>query len=115
MLAARDALNLKTKIVGVVSAHGSAYAESFSSGRPVESPVSTKIADGIAFRIPELSALELIWKGVERIVQVSDIEIVESMRIMYDCTHNICEGAGASAIAAALKESSKNKGLKWRL
>jgi threonine dehydratase len=112
MLAARDALNLKTKIVGVVSAHASAYAESFSSGRPVESPVSTKIADGMACRIPELSALELIWKGVERIVQVSDTEIAESMRIMYECTHNVCEGAGAAAIAAALQESSKNKGLK---
>ena len=32
------------------------------------------------------------------------------MRIMYECTHNVCEGA--AAIAAALKESSKNKGLK---
>jgi threonine dehydratase len=112
MLAARDALNLKTKIVGVVSAHASAYAESFSSGRPVESPVSTNIADGMACRIPELSALELIWKGVERIVQVSDTEIAESMQIMYECTHNVCEGAGAAAIAAALQESSKNKGLK---
>jgi threonine dehydratase len=111
MLAARDALNLKTEIVGVVSAHASDYAESFSSGRPVESLVSTNIADGIC-RIPELSALELIWKGVERIVQVSDIEVAESMRIMYECTHNVCEGAGAAAIAAALKESSKNKGLK---
>ena len=69
MLAARDALNLKTKIVGVVSAHASAYAESFSPGRPVESPVSTKIADGIACRIPELSALALIWNGIEWIVQ----------------------------------------------
>jgi threonine dehydratase len=112
MFAARDALNLKIEIVGVVSSHASAYAESFSSGRPVESPVSTKIADGIACRIPELSALELIWKGVERIVQVSDTEIAESMRIMYECTHNVCEGAGAAAIAAALQESSKNKGLK---
>ena len=112
MLAARDTLNLKTKIVGVVCAHASAYAESFSSGRPVESPVSTKIADGIACRIHELSALELIWKGVEKIVQVSDIEIAESMRIIYECTHNFCQGAGADAIAAALKESSKNKGLK---
>ena len=112
MFAARDALNLKTKIVGVVSVHASAYAESFRSDCPVESPVSTKIADGIACRIPKLSALELIWKDVERIVQVSDIEIAESMRIMYECTHNFCEGASTAAIAGALKESSKNKGLK---
>ena len=56
--------------------------------------------------------LALIWKGIEWIVQVSDTEISESMWIIYECTHNICEGAGFAAIAAALKESSKNKGLK---
>ena len=112
MLAARDALNLKTKIVGVVSAHASAYAESFSSGSPVESPVSTKIADGMACSVPEESALELMWEGVERIVQVSDTEIAESMRMMYECTHNVCEGAGAAAIAAALQDSAKNIGKK---
>lgn len=109
MLAARDALNLKTEIVGVVSAHATAYAESFSSGRPVESPVSTKIADGMACRTPEQSALEMIWKGVTRIVKVSDSEIAEAMRMMFECTHNVCEGAGAAATAAALQESSKIK------
>jgi threonine dehydratase len=112
MLAARDALNLKTEIVGVVSAHATAYAESFSSGRPVESPVSTKIADGMACRTPEQSALEMIWKGVTRIVKVSDSEIAEAMRMMFECTHNVCEGAGAAATAAALQESSKIKGRK---
>ena len=112
MLAVRDALELNTEIVGVVSAHANTYAKSFVSRSPVESTVSTKIADGIACRVPEQSALDLIWKGVERIVQVSDTEIAESMRIMYECTHNVCEGAGAAAIAAALQESSKNKGLK---
>ena len=112
MLAARDALNLKTEIIGVVSAHANAYAKSFSSHSPIESPVSTKIADGMACSVPEESALELIWEGVERIVQVSDTEIAESMRMMYECTHNVCEGAGAAAITAALQESSKNKGRK---
>ena len=112
MLAVRDALELNTEIVGVVSAHANTYAKSFVSRSPVESTVSTKIADGIDCRVPEQSALDLIWKGVERIVQVSDTEIVESMRIMYECTHNVCEGAGAAEIAAALQESSKNKGLK---
>ena len=104
MLVARDALNLKTEIVGVVSSHASAYAESFSSGSPVVSPVSTKIADGMVCNVPEKSALELIWEGVKRIVPVSDTEISESMRMMYECTHNVCEGAGVAAIAAVLED-----------
>ena len=97
MVAVRDALKLKTKIVGVVSAHASSYAESFTRRLPVESPVNTKIADGMDSRIPEQSALELIWEGVERIVQVSDAEITEAMRILHECTHNIYEGSGAAA------------------
>ena len=112
MLEARDALNLRTEIFGVVSAHASAYAESFSSGSPVESPVSTKIADGKACSVQEEFALELIWEVVERIVQVSDTEIAESMRMMYECTHNVSEATGAAAIAAALKDSAKNIGRK---
>jgi threonine dehydratase len=112
MLAVRDALELNTEIVGVVSAHANTYAESFVSRSSIESPVSTKIADGIACRVPEQSALDLIWKGVERIVEVTDNEIADAMRMLYGCTHNVCEGAGAAAIAAALQEASKIKGRK---
>ena len=103
---------MNTEIVGVVSAHANTYAESFVSRSSFESPVSTKIADGIACRVPEQSALELIWKGVERIVEVTDNEITDAMRMLYECTHNVCEGAGAAAIAAALKEAPKIKGRK---
>ena len=74
--------------------------------------MSTKIADGMACRVPEQSALDLIWKGVERIVEVTDNEIADAMRMLYECTHNVCEGAGAAAIAAALQEASKIKGRK---
>ena len=52
MLAVRDALELNTEIVGVVSAHANTYAKSFVSRSPVESMVSTKIADGIDCRVP---------------------------------------------------------------
>ena len=66
----------------------------------------------MACRVPEKSALEIIWKGVERIVQVSDGEIAEAMRILHECTHNVFEGSGAAAYAAAMQESSRIKGCK---
>lgn len=105
MLAARDGLGLRTEVVGVVSAHATAYAESFSARRPVESPVTTQLADGMACRVPEPDALELIWKGVDRIVQVSDEEVAAAIRMLFECTHNACEGAGAAALAAAVQEA----------
>ena len=112
MLAARDALKLQTGVVGVVSAHAKAYAKSFSAGYPVESPVTTQLSDGMACRVPEPEALELILQGVDRIVQVTDDEVSAAMRMMFECTHNVCEGAGAAALAAAIQEKTKVRGRK---
>jgi len=112
MVAARDALGLKTEIVGVVSAHAMAYFDSFSSKRLVESAVSTQLADGMACRVPEVDALEIIWRGVERVVAVTDSEVAAAMRILFESTHNTCEGAGAAATAAAIAERSRTQGRK---
>ncbi|MBK8185239.1 MAG: threonine dehydratase [Candidatus Competibacteraceae bacterium] len=112
MVAVRDALGLRTEIVGVVSAHAVAYAESFRTHRIVESPATTQLADGIACRTPEPAALEVIWRGVDRIVQVTDKEVAAAMRMLFQCTHNACEGAGAVAVAAAVKERPRLVGCK---
>ena len=106
MMAARDALGLRMEVVGVVSSHAKTYALSFDAGHPIESPVTTKIADGVACRIPEPTALEVIRRGVARIVQVTDDEVASAMRMIFECTHNTAEGAGAAPLAAAAKEKS---------
>ena len=103
-IAARDALGLKTKIVGVVSAAAPAYARSFELGRPVSHHVSTRIADGMACRTPVAEALDAIRAGVDRIVEVTDDEIEQAMRILFIDTHNVVEGAGAAGLAALLQE-----------
>jgi threonine dehydratase len=102
--AARKALGLSTEIVGVVAAKSPSYALSFSQHKLVEAPAQTVIADGQACRTPNPQAMEIIWENVDRIVEVSDAEIAEAMRAYYQDTHNLAEGAGASALAAALKE-----------
>jgi len=112
MLAVRDALKLKTKIVGVVSAHATAYAQSFAAGRLIESPATTRLADGMACRTPQPDALEIIMQGVERIIQVTDDEVARAMRMLFECTHNTCEGAGAAALAAAVQEKDRISGQK---
>ena len=109
-IAARDAHGLKTKIVGVVSAAAPAYSRSFALGRPVSHDVSTRIADGMACRTPVVSALDTIRAGAERIVDVTDDEIEEAMRILFSATHNVVEGAGAAGLAALLQERPKTRG-----
>lgn len=112
MIAAREALGLKTQIVGVVSTHAPAYARSFVEKRAVQSPVATRIADGMACSVPERPALEWMWRYVERMVEVTDDEVEQAMRTLFTCTHNVAEGAGAAGFAAATKERDALRGRK---
>ena len=108
--AVRNGMNLKTKLVGVVSEGAPANALSFAAGKPVSASVTTRIADGIALRIPDEEALEIMLKNVDHVVTVSDDEVREAMRIYFTATHNTAEGAGAAALAGALKERSNIAG-----
>jgi threonine dehydratase len=108
--AARNALQLKTEIVGVVAAQSPSYSLSFKQRKVVESPSLTAIADGLACRKPNAQAMEVIWANVARIVEVTDAEIAQAMRALYEDTHNLAEGAGAAALAGALKEKEHNGG-----
>ncbi len=108
--AARNALGLGTEIAGVVSSEAPSYSHSFKERRIVEAPSRTAIADGLACRTPNPQAMEIIWNNVARIVEVTDAEIAQAMRAYYQDTHNLAEGAGAAPLAAALKESSSQRG-----
>jgi len=109
MLAARDALGLKTEIVGVVSAHARAYAASIAEGRLVELPSSTLLADGMAVRRPDPEALRILREQEVRLVEVTDSEIATAMRTLFECSHNVAEGAGAAALAAAEQDGRRNR------
>ena len=111
-IAARDALGLKTDIVGVQSAEAPAYALSFAAGHVVRTNSADTFADGTATRVPDEEALAVIAKGAARITLVSDDEIAAAIRAYWSDTHNLAEGAGAAALAAATKERSRLKGRK---
>ncbi len=102
--AVRNGLNLKTKIIGVVAEGAPAYALSFAAGRKIAAPVTTLLADGMACRVPDEESLAGVLQNVDHIVQVSEKEIGEAMKICFTDTHNVAEGAGAAGLAAALKE-----------
>jgi len=111
-VAARAELGVRARIVGVVSTEAPAYALSYEAGRVVEAPTTTQLADGMACRSPDATALKIICSGVSEIVRVSDEEIANAMRIYFSDTHNAAEGAGAAALAAALQQQSQLRGQK---
>jgi threonine dehydratase len=111
-IAARNALGLRTEIVGVVSSQARAYALSYAERRAIEVPVTTRLADGMAVRTPDVNALELICRHVARVVEVSDAEVASAIALIFECTHNVAEGAGAAGVAAIAKERSRLAGRK---
>lgn len=104
VIAARDALGLATKVVGVVAENAPAYALSFERREAVSTNSADTMADGVACRVPVMMALEMIWRGADRVVTVSEDAMKAAMRHYFTDTHNIAEGAGAAPLAALLKE-----------
>ncbi len=109
-IAAREALGLTVKIVGVVAEAAPAYALSFASGEPVSTDSADTMADGLACRVPVAEAVEVINRHAERVVTVSDAEIRAAMRYYFTDTHNVAEDAGAAALAALLQERAAMAG-----
>lgn len=109
-IAARDALGLQTKVVGVVSAHVDAAKQSFEAGRLISSPSAHTFADGVAVCTPVQTALDYFGPRTDRFVAVTDDEVAEAIRIYWHDTHNLAEGAGAVALAALLQERERMRG-----
>ena len=103
-IAAKLALKRSLRIVGVVSAHATTYADSLRAGHVVEAPVSTQLADGMACRVADPAALAVLLPHIDHIVQVTDDEVAQAMRDLFADTHNVAEGAGAASFAAAMQE-----------
>ena len=108
--AARAYTGVRTRIVGVVSAHATAYLQSFREGRAIEAPVTTLLADGMACRVPDAEALALIRREVDDVVAVTDDEVAAAMRALFADTHNVAEGAGAASLAALLAQRERLAG-----
>jgi len=110
VIAAREALSLATEIVGVVAANAPTYALSFAAGAPVSTNSADTMAGGLAVRVPNPEALDIIRRSAARIVTVSEAEMRSAMRILFSDTHNVAEGAGAAALAAAFQERGRLAG-----
>jgi len=104
MISVRNALGLRTRIVGVVAQDAPAYAISFREKKAVPAAANSHLADGLACRVPVPEALEAIFANVDHIVEVSEKEIAAAMRAYYEDTHNVAEGAAGAGLAAVLKE-----------
>jgi threonine dehydratase len=107
LIGVRDLLGLKTEIIAVGAAKAPANALSFAARRPVKAASARTFADGLATREPNADAVARMCGGAARMVEVDEDEIAEAMRIYFDDTHQVAEGAGAAPLAALMQERGR--------
>ena len=108
--AARAHTGARSKLIGVVSAHATTYLDSFRARHVVEAPVTTRLADGMACRLADEEALEVVLREAEDVIAVTDDEVAHAMRALFADTHNVAEGAGAAGLAAAMQQKDRWQG-----
>jgi len=110
LITVRDLLGLKTEIIGVGAVNAPATALSFEAGKPVTTPTARTFADGIATREPLAEVIETNRRGAARFVKVTEDEMAHAMRVYFDDTHHVAEGAGAAPLAALWQERERMAG-----
>lgn len=90
------------KVYGVQAKGAPSMAESMAAGERKKLPSVSTIADGIAVKEPGCNTFELCQKYVDEIVTVSDDEIAAAILTLIEKQKLVAEGAGATALAAAM-------------
>jgi threonine dehydratase len=104
--------NPKIKVVGVQTTQVPSMVEALKAHAPVELPVRSTIADGIAVRRAGLRTLPLVEKYVDEVVTVEEEEIASGILYLLEKEKTVAEGAGAAAVAALLHNKTTLKGKK---
>ncbi|MFT6110342.1 MAG: threonine dehydratase [Planctomycetota bacterium] len=110
MIAVRDLLGLDTAIVGVVSNVAPATRLSVEAGHVVTTESADTFVDGVACRVPDADAIAAMITGAARIIEVTDDNAADAMRLLFRSTHNVAEPAGAVALAGLLSETVEQRG-----
>jgi threonine dehydratase len=100
----------QARVVGVQSELAPALTLSWRAGRPVETDTPRTFAEGVATRVPAELTLELMRRHVADMVLVGDDALREAVRLLLRVTHNLAEGAGAAATAAAWQLGASLRG-----
>jgi len=110
MIGVRDLLGLRTEVIGVVAERANATALSFAAGHAVSTDTADTFIDGVACRVPDPTAIDVIVRGAARVIEVSEDLCADAVRLLLHTTHNLPEPAGAVATAGLMLERDRQQG-----
>jgi threonine dehydratase len=108
----RSGLGSRAKVIGVQAEGASAFARSWRSGTRVVGDKADTFAEGMATRVTFDLTFEILRKGLDDVVTLTEEELAGGVRLALRATHNLAEGAGAAALAAAMKLRDRLAGKK---
>jgi threonine dehydratase len=101
-----------TRVVGVEPAASDDVARSMASGQRERVQVGRTIADGQQTDIPGELTWPVIKEHVSEVVTVTDEQIVDAMRFVFERMKLVAEPSGASGLAAVLAGTVRVDGLR---
>ncbi len=97
----------QTQVIGVQAEGASAVAQSWRGGNVVTTEKADTWAEGIATRAPASMTLDIMRRLMHDVILVDDDLLRCGVYQILQHTHNLAEGAGAAAFAAAWKERER--------
>ena len=110
LITVRNALGARTRIVGVGAVNADAVFRSWHGPARVEGAAANTFAKGIATRVTFDLTFGILKQYLDDFVQLSEDELADGVRLALRTTHNLAEGAGAAAIAAAVRDKDQLRG-----
>lgn len=110
LITVRNGLGLKTRIIGVQAANADAVYRSWKGPERVVGTSADTFAEGMATRVTFDLTFGILKRHLDDFVVLTEEELAAGVRIALRATHNLAEGAGAAAIAAAMKLRERLKG-----
>lgn len=97
----RDGLSASTRIIGVQAQRADAFARSWRGPDRVTNESAETLAEGLATRTTFDLTFSMLRTTLNDIVTLEEDELRQGVTAAIQCTHNLAEGAGAAALAAA--------------
>ncbi len=102
-------LNPEIEVIGVQAEKAPSAYLTWKERKPVKAKMET-FAEGLATRAPFMLPQRILWEKLDDFILVSEEEILRSIMLYLENTHNLPEGAAAAGLAAALKIKERIKG-----
>jgi threonine dehydratase len=104
LITVRNALGSNAKIIGVGAVNADAVYRSWKGPERVVGKSADTFAEGIATRVSFDLPFSIYKEHLDGFIMLTEEELAAGVRMALQTTHNLAEGAGAAAIAAAYKQ-----------